>query len=253
MIAIVAALQDEIAPLLPKIEVVKLTEVEGSPLREARIVGQESLLAQSGPGRARAQLVGGYVSQNYPLTALISIGFCGAVREGLKSGDIVLGATASGEGESQTYASDLALLQQAASALESANVRFHTGGSLTGKEIVGEPAAKTDLGRSSPEIASVDMETYWLAEIADRDSVPFLVMRVILDEVGDWVPGVPLVDETGVVQRAKAMGYLMQHPQRAPALIKLGSAVPKASTSLANAVLALLEQVTVPKASNGNL
>jgi hypothetical protein len=92
------------------------------------------------------------------------------------------------------------------------------------------------------------METYWLAEIADREAIPFLAMRVILDEMGDWVPGVPLVDETGVVQTAKAMGYLMQHPQRAPALIKLGGAVPKASASLANAALAFLS-VAVSKTS----
>ena len=87
------------------------------------------------------------------------------------------------------------------------------------------------------------METYWLAEIAHAHDVPFGVMRVILDEVSDWVPDVSLVDETGVVQRAKAMGYLMQHPNRAPALIKLGSAVPKTSASLADAVLKLMEQL----------
>lgn len=244
MIAVVAALQDEITPLLQRVQAEQLAEVGGSPVRLAKAEGREFILAQSGPGRTRAQLVGNYLIKNHPLTSLISIGFCGAVREGPKPGDIVVGDASCAQGIDRIYACHLSLIAAAKSAMESHNVLHLTGALMTAAVIVGEPEAKAEVGRTSPDVVAVDMETYWLSEIAHAHDVPFGIMRVILDDVTDWVPDVSLVDETGVVQRAKAMGYLMQHPNRAPAMIKLGSSVPKASASLASAVLQLVEQIS---------
>ena len=108
-------------------------------------------------------------------------------------------------------------------------------------QVLGEPEAKAALGRRMP-VAVVEMEGYWLAEAAARRGVPFLALRVVLDEVGDWLPDENFLDETGVVQRHKAMAYLMRHPERTAALMRLGAAVHKAGQSLAASVAAILEQ-----------
>ena len=240
-IAVVAALEDEAAGLLAKVEVARRLLMDGSPAWEARFGGQSLVLVRSGPGRLRAEAAASYLLGHYPLSALLGIGFAGAVQEGLRVGDLVLCEKVYAQQEGEAHSSDAALLQRAAATLEGGGRPFHRGDALTVPQVLGEPEAKAALGRRMP-VAVVEMEGYWLAEAAARRGVPFLALRVVLDEVGDWLPDENFLDETGVVQRHKAMAYLMRHPERTAALMRLGAAVHKAGQSLAASVAAILEQ-----------
>lgn len=240
MIAVVAALEDEAAGLLAKLEGARRFSISGSPAWEGELAGRPLLLARSGPGRARAEAASSYLLGHYPLSAMLGIGFAGAVQEGLRVGDLVLCERVHAQGEAEPQNCDAALLQQAAAALQGGGRPFHRGDALTVPQVLGEPQDKAEVGRRLP-VAVVEMEGYWLAQAAGRQGVPFLALRVVLDEVGDWLPDENFLDESGAVQRHRAMAYLMRHPERTAALMRLGAAVAKAGQSLAAGVTAILE------------
>ncbi|MFQ5880476.1 MAG: hypothetical protein ACE5IZ_09940 [Dehalococcoidia bacterium] len=240
MIAIIAALEDEAAGLLTQTEVTRHLSIDRSPAWEGKLGRKDVVMARSGPGRQRAQAAADFLLHHYPLAALVSIGFAGAVRDGLRAGDLVLCQRVHAPQEAEVCSCDPALLAQAVAALAGRGIAFHQADALTVPQVVGEPQAKADIGHRRP-VAVVEMESYWLAQAAVRRGVPFLVLRAVLDELGDWLPDVSLVDETGVVQRPKAMAYLMRHPERTQALMRIGANVAKAGQSLAAGVVALLE------------
>jgi hypothetical protein len=117
--------------------------------------------------------------------------------------------------------SDETLLSQALAAAEAGGVRVRVGQSLTVDRVVGEPAEKKAL-RGSTGLDVVEMESYWVGTVARERGLPFLTIRVVLDEQGDTLPALPGVVQPDGSQRVwRVLPYALKHPEQVPRILSM--------------------------------
>ena len=155
-------------------------------------------LVAGGIGRANAERATWALLQGHQPAWVISAGFAGALREGLRHGDIVMAdslVTPSGE----RLAIDLKVSREALTATPG----LHVGRLLTVDRVVAKSADKRKLGETHDALA-VDMETYAVAELCRREKVRFMAVRVISDTVDEELPA----DIGRVAQQRTLVGTL---------------------------------------------
>jgi len=245
MIAIIGAVREEVQPLARRLEL-SCIEQRGSlyVYRHAASRG-DVLLVQSGMGREHAEEACEHVIGAYPVDELLSIGFSGALRDGLSAGDVLLCSDvrideeACGDGSRAT--SDDQLTQRIAHTLELAGTPVGTGRCITCANVLSTPAGKHALAdRWGVDV--VDMEAGWIARIAARNTIPFAALRVVSDRVGDTLP--PLGDgsvDLGRVSRCRIAVRAACRPRSLAALLRLAVNVRRAQRSLARAVDAIVD------------
>ena len=167
-------------------------------------------LSGMGPAAARnaAQALA-----NSGATALAVFGVAGALDSGLRSGTLFCPERILDD-NGQGYAPDptwrLSLLQQLAAATLPI---LETGKLLSMPMPLLTTAAKT-AARDRYAAAAVDMESAAVAEIARDHGLPFVVLRVIIDELHDTVPAAlhASVDAWGRPRLLRLMASLGRHP-----------------------------------------
>lgn len=201
MIAVLAAMTEEMAPLRGALQVQEV--YRNKVVRIQQTVGDNPmLLVQTGIGKANAAAAAAIVIARFAPKALVSIGSAGGFAPHVRVGDIVVGtevlysdadATCFGYRLGQvpqmpaTYPADEALLakaQQLAAAEDFAgHVRF--GQMLTSDSFMSDPVRVAGLAAQFPQAFASDMEGAAIAQAAYQCGVPFLNLRSISDIAGD--------------------------------------------------------------------
>jgi adenosylhomocysteine nucleosidase len=239
MIALLGAFSQETAGLRRQMAV---EEVVASPVcrvYRGQLRGKPCLLVQTGIGRRRAEKATQSVLERSPLTAVISIGFAGALTSDLNIGDVVACSTvrrASGfgrdEGEAEPYAADANLLALAASGPRDGSKRFLAATCVTTPGVVSGARAKQELSREF-HAQVVDMESYWIAGVAFSRRVPFIAIRSISDTLQDDLRAVDhILDSEGSVRWIRVMPYFLLHPHHLPSMFTAFSNMRRAERSL---------------------
>lgn len=202
-IAIIGAMDCEIEKLkelmqdIQEVDYFKLTIYTGK-------IGQYSIiLAKSGVGKVNASLNTQYIIDKYQPNYIINTGVAGGVAKGLQVGDIVIGETlvqhdfdASALGYAKGYMcngiepnkptlfySDKELTAKFEAAMSKANlsdVRIHKGIIATGDTFVSSSEKKQELSELFNAVA-VEMEACAIAQTANINEVPCLIIRAISD------------------------------------------------------------------------
>ncbi len=242
MLAIVAALAEELAPLRKRLDGSVTASEAGLSVCHGELCGQPLLLVRTGIGPARAQEAVAALVERYDLEAILSIGFAGAVVAGLGPGDLLIAsqvyALPEEPGEASPAASDglacdPALVDLAVAAARQRGLPFQVGSSLTVPQVVDDPRLKERLAHRSLA-AVVEMESYWIVRVAARQRIPFLTVRAVSDALGDRLPDLRGVfDETGNVHALRALGRLARRPQQLPAVLRLAAGARLAARNLA--------------------
>jgi len=181
--------------------------------------GQTNVLAvQTGMGKQRVENSLGAFLAVHPATAVISLGFGGALTRELRSGDLVICATTislnepGGGSETSRYHADEQLVRRAAGLLKTGGTRWILGKGVTVLRVVSDAAVKQGL-RDRSEAEVCEMEDYWVSRMAGARGIPFLAVRVIYDEFGAALPGYEkLVEPDGNTRAFRAMTHFMAHP-----------------------------------------
>ncbi len=154
---------------------------------------------------------------------VLSLGFAGALRDGLRTGDVVIADRVSmGDGSARSYGSPAAealRAQMPAGSTASAPCDL-----LTTASPLLSAAEKRRCGEESG--ASVlDLEGGWIAAEAERARVSLVLIRVVLDEVGLSLPALAqtIVDDGGANEWLHAIGFLLRRPLAVRDLIGLAS------------------------------
>lgn len=178
---------------------------------------------QSGIGRAAGFIAAEELNHSQPaLAGLVSIGFCGGLSPDLRSGAIVVPRRIITPDTEESFSADpdwharvaaqlAALKPETEAALYSANDMLET------------PAAKRDVHERCHACA-VDMESAGIAHAAQRLRVPFLAIRIVLDEAADTLPraAANAVHADGNLNAKGLVGGLVRNPRDVPALMALG-------------------------------
>jgi adenosylhomocysteine nucleosidase len=223
-VGIVAALETEARPFgAPD---------RGLPYRE---LADGSLLAVSGMGtvaaeRSAAALVEGGAR------ALASWGFAGALDPALDPGCVFLPHEVSPwQGTALSTAAEWReLIACALSALAPVS----NGRLVTSPQVLASRAAKAAC-RNETGAAAVDMESFAIAQVAERHALPFVCVRVIVDGANDALPAaIARASAAGPLRTAALLAELVLAPSQWAGVLRLAHRYATAQRALVAVVRA---------------
>jgi nucleoside phosphorylase len=147
----------------------------------------------------------------YRPKVVLSTGFCGALCEGLRVGDVVL-ATEVVDTEGQAW--PVTWPDPGAPGLSGAwDPPLRRGRLLTVPRVVGSSATKRLLGEQHQALA-VDMESACVARACGQSGIPFGCVRAVSDDMGTGLsPAVAALLTGGRVSLTRALAVLLRSPR----------------------------------------
>jgi adenosylhomocysteine nucleosidase len=189
MLAIMGAFGHEIVDLRRQMVIEETVAGRDCRIYRGKLKNRDTLLVQTGMGKERAENATQFMLERYPVTAIISIGFAGALTTELEIGDIVICATlhcapdpVHREQKMEPYAPDARLLSLASQGSHEGAARFRLGSGVTSLDLDPSPRSMQGL-REIFHADIVDMESYWIARIAAAWNIPFIAIRSISDTI----------------------------------------------------------------------
>lgn len=234
MIAIIAALKEEIAGILRAGSFERQDAPHPGIAYIGRLPGIESevVLLITGTGGQRAYDGCSWLLGTHRPESLISTGFAGGLQESLSTGDLIL-ATEIIRLEGRPFdwdpgsalepiQADPSCALLAREAVELTGIDFFHGRVISAPAAVKTAGLKRWLG-STFQAVGVDMESHYIGQAAGRAGVPYLCARAVLDTVEMDLP--ELVDETGDLpsgnRLAPVLRHLRRHPASTPRVVRL--------------------------------
>ncbi len=204
--------------------------------------GEPLLLVRTDVGPKRAKEGLAPFLSGRPYRGIVSTGYAGGLREKCKLGDILV------PDEVQSVPPlpevrlrpDPALREEVLQRIRRGPWQVHTGRMITTDHVVVSSAEKQALGLKY-EADSVEMESTVIAELAEQASVPFVVVRVLLDEASFSLPDILQVFRWyRRKQFGKLVPYVALHPRKLVELLRLLRRSRKATQALNHLFLAHL-------------
>jgi hopanoid-associated phosphorylase len=202
---------------------------------EAKIARRAGLSAVVGAGDHRRTIA---VVEKAASAAecLVSFGIAGALKPGLRAGDIILSTEVVDEDRrwlsSESLRPRIAELVQEIGAIE---------GPVLGAQMV--VATKTDKRRAWRETGAiaVDLESIVVARAAAALGIPFIVLRAIADPAVRELPPAALVplDDDGRPALGRVLASVMRRPQQLPTLLAVAREARQALQALVGPAHAL--------------
>jgi nucleoside phosphorylase len=222
--------------------VVAPTERELAGLRPNRLSGFG--VAEVGLGRAAADNLCEILKTRRP-QILLSIGFGGALAGSMRTGDVVVSVEATAvQVPTQRIGMHPGLTDEAMGALITAGMRVTKGSTLTVPTPLMSGGDKQRHGASTGA-SVVDMETFWIAQEADRAGVPLVTVRTVIDEMHHDLPNlVAHITADGGQREWYHTLRAMKNPTNVGALVPLATRSRKAVGALRAVVDVLLPVLT---------
>jgi adenosylhomocysteine nucleosidase len=219
MLVIMGAFGQEIVDLRRQMVIEEVVARRDFRLYRGKLKNRDTLLVQTGMGKQRAENATQFVLEHYPVTAIISLGFTGALNPELRIGDVVVCSTLHGqpglgqeEQKLEPLAPDATLLSLASQGPRDRATRFHLGSGVTVLQLNSSTQKMQGLGETF-HADIVDMESYWIARLASARRIPFIAIRSISDNIQSSVqPFDRILSSDGTLLWRKAALCFLLHP-----------------------------------------
>ena len=201
-IGIIGAMDSEVDNLIARMEGVTVHTVAGRHFSVGRLAGQEAVVVKSGIGKVAAAITAQLLIDRFGVDTLLNTGMAGGLDARLEVKDLVVATdalqhdfdlTAFGHAPGYLYGEDdtcatrftadptlVALALEAAAEVLPAGSKAITGTVASGDVFVDDSALKgwliTQFGA-----AAAEMEGAAIAQVAEANGVPFLILRTISD------------------------------------------------------------------------
>lgn len=193
------------------------------------------VLARTGIGPDRAARTLEEVVHSGSVAAVCSVGYAGALRDGIRVGDLLIPAELllGFQENPSRFVPDPLLFDRACRTAAERGWPFHTDRMVTSERVVASEREKRELGLRW-QAGSVEMESAVAARIAREAHVPFVAVRVALDEVSFALP-----DVSGFLrlwqrrQWRSAAVWIAREPSRLVGLMRLWRCSVRAAARLA--------------------
>ena len=219
MLAIMGAFGQEIIDLRRQMVIEEVVARRDCRLYRGKFKSRDTLLVRTGMGKERAENATQFMLERYPVTAIISLGFAGALAPELRIGDVVVCSTLHGqpglgteEQRLEPLAPDAKLLSLASQGPGDKACRFSLGSGVTVLRL--NSSTQKMQGLNETFYADiVDMESYWIARIASARQIPFISIRSISDNMQSSVqPFDQIMASDGELLVRKAVLCFLLHP-----------------------------------------
>lgn len=242
-IGLIAAMPDEVRPLLRRVGPVEKCRKEHFTLYRFVLHDIGVTLIESGMGPLRAARAAEALAEASP-AAIVSFGFGGAVLPGLEAGDLVVGTgcwLAADSGLLPRGDIDRGLAADVLAGIGTALHRATLGEIITSEKIL----TKRRLApRLPPNLHApiLDMETAAVAETAARYEIPFVSLRAVSDDAREELSFSldEFTDRDMNIRLTKVLATILRKPWIVPQLIRLARNTHQAGAALAAAVLATI-------------
>jgi adenosylhomocysteine nucleosidase len=248
IIGLIAAMPEEIRPLLRLAGKYSREQFDGFEAYRFSYGREKVLLVKSGMGLDNAAAAARALIRAKPCI-IVNFGFCGAVKEGPRVGDIMVAqrillnmddlfSPQSGIVEEDAKR----LTRSLADALNDRDFRVHGGAFITAPAI----RSKVEMARLVPTWVSspvLEMETAAVAKAAATEGVPFLAVRGVSDDAGEEL-GFSISELTDARMRiriGKVLKTVAGKPWIIAQMLRLAKNSGKAGKNLALALAVLLE------------
>jgi adenosylhomocysteine nucleosidase len=216
MLCIFAALEAEVREFKKGMAIIRTFTYQDCRIFEGILAGKDVLLVVTGIGEKRAKTSAQYILENFPVSVLVSSGFAGALNDKVCVGDIAIYKTLRCEQCREVSAgkplqTNLTLLADCTKSDQDCHIQFLSCRGVSVSRVCATPQGKSKLGCDSGADV-VDMESFWIGQIAAERNVPFIAVRSISDSVDDDLSFLAHVTDGGQVKPLKALGYFMHHP-----------------------------------------
>lgn len=201
-ICIIGAMDCEIARLKDLMTSINSINTNRLTIYEGKIGNHKIILVKSGVGKVNAALCTQYIIDKFKPQYIINTGIAGGLADNLSIGDIVIGekliqhdfdvsdlgyakgymCTGINKDEPTIYYSDEKLISEYEKAVKETNptLQLHKGTIATGDIFVGSKEKKQNIINTFHATA-VEMEGAAIAQTANLNNIPCLVIRAISD------------------------------------------------------------------------
>jgi adenosylhomocysteine nucleosidase len=238
MIAIVAAMPEELAPLRARGRAPRVLDFpDGGPLdvTTAAVAGRAVVLAATGDGERNARRGAETLISMISVQRLIVVGIAGAASDDLRPGALVVADEVHEESGSAWRADPTHVTEAVRAGARPARL-------VSARKIADTPAVKRGLAAGARGAVAVDLESAAYVAAAEQAGVPWTVLRVISDAADEELP--PLLnrarDDGGAVRRGVVARGLLTNWSAVPVLLRLRARLQAASVTLADAVERIL-------------
>ena len=219
-IAILAALPREVAPLVRDWSAPVVSRREGTSVWQS----DRAIVVCAGMGRERVTLALQLAESRGPLRSVISVGYAGALREGMQIDGV--------------YWPSIVIDGQTG---ERFPCEDGEGVLVTADHVVGRDEKLKLAIQWNADM--VDMEAATVAKLAKVRDLPFRTVRAISDPVDGNLPDFSrFTDIRGGFRSGSFAMYVALHPWLIPTTIRLGKQSARASQAIAAALLQVLRQ-----------
>jgi adenosylhomocysteine nucleosidase len=245
--AILAALPEELSPLLRRVSGLRAIENGAGRLFSGRLGGRRVVLKATGMGRKNARWGARTLLEAVAPSEVIGLGLAGGVSPGLEKGEI-LAAGQIRDLSGTISLPDPSWLRRAA---EVGGARVAT--LVTTDAVVWNRAEKKalldDIATKGP--AAVDMESAAWASVSLLHGLPYLILRSVFDRAEDELPSflTRCQDEQGGVSRGKVLRHALLRPRIVPELLSMR----RQARVCAERLAALVERLLVSAGGGGEV
>lgn len=209
---------------------------------KSNIISTTVRVAISGMGAAKAkQAVESLFPRSSERDLLLVCGFAGGLKEGLEVGTVVLpDSILSSEAPNEALTIDDRIVW----IVEAGGVKSVKGKLVSVPRVLTSREEKRACAERTGAIA-VDMETFAAVKTAQALGVRCVAIRVISDGADDSLPldFNAFSNAQGEPDRGKIIAYVLLHPRKIPALIRLGARSSFAAKNLAAFVDGVIESL----------
>lgn len=213
--AIFIPTRNEAKGIFAHLKISSKTRVGRTQIYQAHSKGRREvfLIILTGIGPELAQMAAEHVFQHYNIKEAWLMGVCAATQIGYEAGDVFLASDVCSEHSDIVLKTDFELHQKAQKIFETLTQRTLSGKILTVQKIIESPEEKIFLGQKH-DCLGLAMEAYPIALEAQKNNIPFLEIRWVLDPAEYKVPDVKdFVDESGNVKPLATFKHFIRKPQ----------------------------------------
>lgn len=231
MITIMTALEREMSQLR------KRAGAEKSRFAKGSISGKKVFLVKTGMGKENVENALSELITEHEIETLISTGFAAGVDYKLKVGDLILANQLSTSSKKEAIIPvDSMLFEQTQAILDKVKIDYWVGEIKTCHRVAGK---EVKMGFINQKPIGLDMESYWVAKVAEANCIPYLICRVVVDRADDNLPFL-------VRERREDHPYLavfprlLSHPWELVSYLRLAMASRKAANGICQLVTSLI-------------
>ncbi len=198
-IAIIGAMEEEVALLRDAMEVEEVRTIAHVEFTKGKLNHRDVVLLKSGIGKVNVAIATTLLFEHYNIDYVINTGSAGGLHEEANIGDVVIStgtlyhdvdvtgfnyAYGQVPGMPAIYESNVSLVKKVESILEKIGKNYWLGTIGTGDSFINRLDQMELIKKNCPSVIAIEMEAAAVAQVCHHYEKPFIIVRALSDIAG---------------------------------------------------------------------